>query len=328
MELCGSGPVGGTQGTSAARYLSRAGAFLTILPDHKAGRTSLILVAGALTLAAGPALAAEGGKGPSEVIFIAQLAALMLTGRLLGEAMLRIGQPAVMGQLIAGLLLGPSFFGLLAPDLQHLIFPKSPEQKAMIDGISQAGILLLLLLTGMETDLQLVRKPGKASVYASLMGIIVPFGCGVALGYFMPADMLPLPDHRLITSLFLGTALSIASVKIVAMVVREMNFMRRTVGQVILASAIIDDSVGWIIVSIIFSLALHGEVDALSIAQSVVGTFLFMVVGLTIGRRLVFYAIRFANDVLVSEYAVITAILVIMSVMALTTHLIGVHSVL
>ncbi|MCW5694438.1 MAG: cation:proton antiporter [Pseudolabrys sp.] len=278
--------------------------------------------------AAGPALAAEGGKGPSEVIFIAQLAALMLTGRLLGEAMLRIGQPAVMGQLIAGLLLGPSFFGLLAPDWQHLIFPRTPEQKAMIDGISQAGILLLLLLTGMETDLQLVRKTGRASVYASLMGIVVPFGCGVALGYFMPADMLPHPDHRLITSLFLGTALSIASVKIVAMVVREMNFMRRTVGQVILASAIIDDSVGWIIVSIIFSLALHGEVDALSIAQSVVGTFVFMVVSLTIGRRLVFYAIRFANDVLVSEYAVITAILVIMSVMALTTHLIGVHSVL
>ena len=72
-------------------------------------------MAGALTLGAGPALAAEGGKGPSEVIFIAQLAALMLTGRLLGEAMLRIGQPAVMGQLIAGLLLGPSFFGLVAP---------------------------------------------------------------------------------------------------------------------------------------------------------------------------------------------------------------------
>ena len=84
--------------------------------------------------------------------------------------------------------------------------------------------------------------------------------------------MLPDPGKRLITSLFLGTALSIASVKIVAMVVREMNFMRRIVGQVILASAIIDDSIGWIIVSIIFSLALHGSVEPMSLAQSVVGT--------------------------------------------------------
>src|SRR3990172_4514873 len=112
------------------------------------------------------------------------------------------------------------------------------------------------------------------------------------------------------------------------MVVREMNFMRRVVGQVILASAIIDDSVGWIIVSIIFSLALHGSIDTWLLAQSVVGTFLFMVVSLTLGRRAVFFIIRWVNDTLVSEFAVITAILVIMGGMAMITHLIGMHTVL
>lgn len=287
-------------------------------------------------LVALPALAAAvegapGGdvhKGPSEVVFIAQVVALMLVGRLLGEAMLRWGQPAVMGQLIAGLLLGPSFFGFLLPDLQQAMFPKTPEQKAMIDGISQFGILLLLLLTGMETDLRLVRQTGRASIYASLMGIIVPFGFGVALGEMLPDSLLPDPEKRLITSLFLGTALSIASVKIVAVVVREMNFMRRVVGQVILASAIIDDSIGWIIVAIIFSLALHGSIEPFSVAQSVIGTVLFMVASFTIGRRMVFFAIRWVNDNFVSEFAVITTILIIMSIMALITHLIGVHTVL
>jgi nucleotide-binding universal stress UspA family protein len=107
-----------------------------------------------------------------------------------------------------------------------------------------------------------------------------------------------------------------------------MNFMRRTVGQVILASAIIDDSVGWIIVSIIFSIALHGSVDFTSLAWSVSGTFIFMVVSFTIGRRAVFFAIRWANDNFVSEFAVITVILVIMCIMALITNLIGVHTVL
>jgi Kef-type K+ transport system membrane component KefB/nucleotide-binding universal stress UspA family protein len=276
----------------------------------------------------GPAFAAEGVKGPSDVVFIAQLLVLMIVGRLLGEAMLRMGQPAVMGQLIAGLLLGPSLFGLVLPDLQHALFPKSPEQKAMIDAIAQFGVLLLLLLTGMETDLKLVRQTGKASVFASLLGILVPFACGVALGEMLPDSMLPDPEKRLITSLFLGTALSIASVKIVAMVVREMNFMRRVVGQVILASAIIDDSIGWIIVSIIFSLALHGAVDGWSLAQSVIGTVAFMAFSLTLGRRIVFYIIRWVNDTFVSEFAVITAILVIMGVMATITHYIGVHTVL
>ena len=280
------------------------------------------------TLSASPAWAAESGKGASDAIFIAQLVVLMLVGRLLGEVMSRLRQPSVMGQLIAGLLLGPSLFGLLLPDVQHALFPKNPEQKAMIDGIAQFGILLLLLHAGMETDLKLVRQTGRTSLYASLMGIVIPFICGVALGEALPDSMLPDPEKRLITSLFLGTALSIASVKIVAMVVREMNFMRRIVGQVILASAIIDDSVGWIIVSIIFSLALHGSVEPFSLAQSVIGTIAFMVASLTIGRRAVFFTIRWVNDHLVSEFAVVTAILCIMGIMALITHLIGVHTVL
>lgn len=281
-----------------------------------------------LALAAAPAWATESGKGPSEAIFIAQIVTLMVVGRLLGEAMSRLRQPAVMGQLIAGLLLGPSFFGLLFPDLQHALFPENPDQKAMVDAISQFGILLLLLLTGMETDLKLVRQTGRASLFASLMGIAIPFLCGVGLGEMLPDSMLPDPGKRLITSLFLGTALSIASVKIVAMVVREMNFMRRVVGQVILASAIIDDSIGWIIVSIIFSLALHGSVETVSLAQSIIGTIVFMTASLTIGRRAVFFTIRWVNDTFVSEFAVITAILVIMGVMALITYLIGVHTVL
>jgi len=285
---------------------------------------SLLLAA----ISAAPALAVEGRKGSSEAIFIVEIVVLMLVGRLLGEAMLRLRQPAVMGQLIAGLLLGPSFFGLFFPDAQHALFPKTPEQKAMIDGIAQFGILLLLLLTGMETDLKLVRQTGRASVFASLMGIVIPFICGVGLGEMLPDSLMPDPQKRLITSLFLGTALSIASVKIVAMVVREMNFMRRVVGQVILASAIIDDSIGWIIVSIIFSLASHGSIEPVSLAQSVLGTILFLLASLTIGRRIVFFAIRWVNDNFVSEFAVITAILIIMCVMALITYLIGVHTVL
>jgi len=293
---------------------------------HRLGAGAGLVVG--LTLLATPALAAESGHSPSEFVFVAQLVLLILVGRLLGEAMIRIKQPGVMGQLIAGLVLGPSLLGALAPDGQHAIFPAAKEQKAMLDAVSQFGVLMLLLLTGMETDLKLVRRTGGASAIASIAGIIVPFICGVALGEALPDSMLPDPSKRLITSLFLGTALSIASVKIVATVIREMNFMRRTVGQVILASAIIDDTVGWMITAVIFSLALQGHVDVWSLAQSVLGTLAFMGLSLTIGRRVVFIIIRWVNDVFVSDFAVITAILLIMCVMALITDLIGVHTVL
>ena len=218
--------------------------------------------------------------------------------------------------------------GALWPDAHHLIFPGTPAQRSMIEGVAQFGILLLLLLAGMETELALVRGVRRAAVSVSVAGIAVPFACGFALGQFLPEALLPAPEQRLITSLFLGTALSISSVKIVATVVREMGFLRRNVGQVILASAIVDDTIGWIIIAVTLRLASHGSLDWWSVAQSVLGTFAFLVVSFTVGRRLVFKMIRWANDHLRSEVPVIAAILVVMGTCALITHLIGVHTVL
>ena len=118
----------------------------------------------------------------SEALFLAQIVLLLLVGRLMGEAMLRIGQPAVMGQLIAGILLGPSVFGAIWPEAQRAVFAGGPQEKAMIDAVSQLGILMLLLLTGMETDLRLVKKTRHVAISTSAVRIIVPFACGFALG--------------------------------------------------------------------------------------------------------------------------------------------------
>src|SRR6266852_1610544 len=290
-------------------------------------RTGLLVM---LLIAALPGrLAAEGTQhAPSEVVFLSEIIALLVCGRLLGEVMQRIGQPAVMGQLLAGVLLGPSVLGALSPELQLMLFPGSHEQTSMIDAVSQLGILMLLLLTGMETDLSLVRKAGRIALSVSLAGIAIPFLCGILLGEFLPDDMLPVPDRRLITTLFVGTALAISSVKIVAMTIRELNFMRRTLGQVTVAAAIIDDTIGWIIIAIILGLAQHGRIELESLAQSVFGTLAFLAVSFTIGRRAVSLIIRWANDNFVSDMPVITTILVVMGIMGLITHAIGVHTIL
>jgi len=284
-------------------------------------------VAAALPTAA-MAADAPAASGNSEAIFIAELGLLLFVGRLMGEAAQRIGQPAVMGQLIGGLLLGPSVLGLIWPAAQHALFPGAAEQKSMINAVSQLGILMLLLLTGMETDLQLVKRVGRAAVTVAAAGVALPFICGFALGEFLPAELLPKPDARLVTAIFLGTALSISSVKIVAMVVREMNFMRRDLGQIIVASAILEDTIGWVILAVAFGLASAGTIDLWSLGRAVLGTVLFMALSLTIGRRIVFNLIRWTNDNLKSEFPVITVILVIMMTMALLTQLIGVNTVL
>jgi len=288
------------------------------------------LAAAALLCFAAPAAfaAEEASHGPSEVVFLAQIIALLACGRLFGEVMQRLGQPAVMGQLLAGILLGPSVFGAIAPGLQQALFPSLPAQKAMIDAVAQLGILLLLLLTGMETDIALIRQTRGAAIKVSIAGISLPFLCGFALGEFLPASMLPHPDGRLITALFLGTALSISSVKVVSVAIRQMNFMRRTIGQVILAAAIIDDTIGWILLAVILGIASHGQIETLALTETVLGTAAFLILSLTLGRRLVFRLIRWANDSFVSEMPVITTILIVMGIMALITEAIGVHAIL
>ncbi|WP_411970923.1 cation:proton antiporter [Mesorhizobium sp. BR1-1-2] len=271
---------------------------------------------------------AAGMGGSAEGLFVAEIVLLLLVGRGLGEIFQRYGQPAIMGQLIGGILLGPSLFGWLWPGAQQLIFSTDPAQKSMIEAVSQLGVLLLLLLTGMETDLRLVRRVGAACFSISVTGILVPFACGFALAQVLPDTLLPDPRERVVAGLFLGTALSISSVKIVAMVVREMNFMRRNLGQVIISSAIIEDTIGWLIIAVTFGIATNGSLQIVPLVVTVAEVALFMVFSFTIGRRLVFTLIRWSNDSFRSEYAVISVILIIMGVMALITNLIGVHTVL
>jgi len=287
--------------------------------------TSLGLI---LFAASGGGKDAGGGGDHAVTIFIVEVALMLLVGRLLGEVMQRLGQPAVMGQLVAGVILGPSVLGAISPSLQHTIFPGNAEQKSMIDALSQFGVLMLLLLTGMETDLALVSRMKRTAVFTSMSGIILPFTCGFLLGEYIPDAMLPDPSKRLATALFLATALSISSVKIVAMVIMEVGFLRRTVGQIILASAILDDTIGWIIIAIIGGLAGQGKVNISGVGMSALGTAAFLVFSFTLGRRAVAYVIRWTNDNLTIDFAVITAILVLMCAASLATDFIGVHTVL
>jgi Kef-type K+ transport system membrane component KefB len=242
--------------------------------------------------------------------------------------MQRIRQPAVIGQLLAGIILGPSVFGAIWPACQQAIYPPNSSDRQMLNAVSEIGVLLLLLLTGMETDLALVKRVRRTAAITSAAGIAIPFGCGYVLGELLPESVLPDPNRRLLTSLFLATALSISSVKIVAAVLREVDYLRRNLGQVILAAAILDDTIGWTILAFIGGLAAQGRIVIGPVLFSILGTAAFLAFCFTIGRRWVARIIRWTNDHFVSEMPVISVILVIMITLALVTNFIGVHTVL
>lgn len=274
-------------------------------------------------------LAAAAGHGENRAaIFFAQVVLLIVVGRLLGEWMQRAGQPAVVGQLLAGIILGPSVFGAIWPAAQHTIFPPSSSDRQMLNAVAELGVLMLLLLTGMETDLALVKRVRRTAAIVSAAGIVIPFACGYALGEMLPDALLPDPSRRLMTSLFLATALSISSVKIVAVVLREVDFLRRNLGQVILAGAILDDTIGWTILAFIGGMAAQGGMAIGPVLVSVLGTAAFLVFCFTVGHRWVARIIRWTNDNFVIEMPVISVILIIMFVLSLVTNFIGVHTVL
>ncbi len=158
-------------------------------------------------------------------------------------------------------------------------------------------------------------------------GVGVPFPCGFALGEFLPQSLLPGAATARSWRYSSARRLSISSIKVVAMVVREMNFMRRDLGQVIVASAIMEDTVGWVIIAVTLGIA-SGGLAIGPLSKTLIGTALFLIVSFAFGRRVVFLLIRWVNDHCVSEYATVTAILIVMLLMALLTQLIGVNTVL
>ncbi|MGV3724755.1 MAG: cation:proton antiporter, partial [Actinomycetota bacterium] len=262
------------------------------------------------------------------LLLIVQIAMLLLAARLFGEVALRLGQPPVIGQLAAGILLGQSFLGALLPDVAALVFPVEATQSYLLEVVSWIGVLFLLMLTGMETDIALIRQQGRPVVFTALGGVLFPFALGFGYGYLLPDRLLTTPESRLVLSLFLGTVLSVSSVPVIAKILSDMQLLRRNVGQLILAGALAHDTAGWIMLAVVASIAAHGSVDLTIVGKTLLGTLLFGVFCATIGRVLVRNTLRWVNDRMQVEHAVLSAVVIMMMLAAAVTQFIGVHAVL
>jgi Kef-type K+ transport system membrane component KefB len=155
-----------------------------------------------------------------------------------------IGQPAVIGELAAGLLLGPSLFGHLAPELHGWLFPDDPLQRSLLAGPAWIGVFLLLVLTGLETDLALIRRLGHATGRVAIGSLVLPVLAGVVLGIFLPAAFVGERTEREVFALFMGTALGISALPVIAKILSDLDLMRRNVAQVLLAAAMANDVAG------------------------------------------------------------------------------------
>ncbi len=226
------------------------------------------------------------------LVFWVALLVIVASARVLGALAQRIGQPAVVGELAAGLLLGPSLLGKVAPDVTDWLFPADDAQTAMLFTVGWLGVLLLLVSTGFETDLGLIRRLGRASALVSTGSLVVPAAAGFAVGWFIPLSFVGVETERYIFALFFAAALSISSLPVIAKILSEMGLMRRNFGQLTLAAGMANDVIGWIGLGFIAGLAQAGGVKLDKLAFTVIGVTVFFIAAFTIGQRAVDGALR------------------------------------
>lgn len=262
------------------------------------------------------------------LLLLLQLSLLLFVARGLGEVMRRINLPPVVGELLAGVMLGPSLFGWIFPSLQAQIFPKSQVQADLLSVVSWLGVLFLLIVTGLETDLNLIIRKGKTALLISLGGIIVPFVTGFSLGWLLPESFLANPSARLVFSLFVATAMSISAIPVIAKVLMDLKLIRRDIGQVTLAAGMTDDTIGWILLSVVSGLASSGKFDFATLLRSIGGALLFLGFAFTFGRTLVNQILRWVDDYIGGATASLSAVLILALAAAALTHSLGIEAAL
>jgi Kef-type K+ transport system membrane component KefB len=195
------------------------------------------------------------------------LAAVILATKLLGEIAQRLGQPAVLGELLAGVLLGGSAL--------HILDPHDP----VIHAIAELGVLVLLFQIGLHTDLRSLRKVGGSAAMVAAVGVVAPFVGGYLAFQALGAGVMP--------SLIAGAALTAMSIGISARVLSDLGRLNTPEGQVVLGAAVLDDVIGLIILSVVSGLAAGGTVSVLGIARTSGVAIGFIVVALVAGGLVV-----------------------------------------
>ena len=242
---------------------------------------------------------------------LVEVAILLAVARGLGEVCQRLNQPSVVGEILAGVLLGPSVLGALAPVVAKWTIPQTQVQGYLLEILGLIGVMLLLVITGFETDLALIRRKAKTAMGIAVGGLLVPFASGLVLGLWFPSDLLLEPTQRAVFALFLATAMSISAIPVLAKILLDMRMMRRDVGQTMLAAGMIDDITGWTMLGIVATLAAVGRVAPGDVLRSLLTVAIFVGATVTVGRFIVARSLAFVQDRMKGRDRLLTLIVVL-----------------
>jgi len=263
------------------------------------------------------------------IIFLLSISAMLIISRIFAEIGKRYGLPVVIGELIVGIILGPTILGNIHPELFNFLFPLSGSVSVALDGLISLSVIMLLFVVGMEVQLPLLLKQGKPAVYTGFFSMLVPFSLGFGVAWIFPEIFLISSDtnSKLGFALFLGTALSMSALPVIARILMDMNLFRTNIGMIIIASAMFNDLIGWLIFSVVLGISNTSE-EHLSIGYTIIYIIGFGIFMLTIGKKIIDKTLPWMQTKLSWPGGVLSISLGICLLSAAFTESINIHAIL
>lgn len=252
---------------------------------------------------------------------ILSLGTILLATRLFGWLFQRIGQPRVVGEMTAGIILGPSLVGRFFPAAFAYIFPS--DSLPVLTALSQLGLLLFMFVVGLEVDLKNILKQRAAVVLTSNASILLPLALGIALAALLYPQYAGIHAAFPSFALFMGTAMSITAFPVLARILKERNLLRTDLGTVAVACAAIDDITAWVLLAVLTAMV-HSAQRWLHLALTLLGLAIFIALMLLPLRRAASLLKRFSRKE--DETAMFSILILIMLAASWTTERLGVHA--
>src|SRR3954470_5685798 len=264
------------------------------------------------------------------VVLLLSISTMLIVSRIFAELGKRYKLPVVMGELIVGIILGPTVLGMICPQLFNYLFPFHGNIPIALDGIFSLSVIMLLFVAGMEVQLPMVLKQGKVAIYTSMFSVVLPFITGFAVAWYFPDIFHIQNDHdaRLLFALFLGTALSISALPVIARILMDMNIFQTNIGMVIIASAMFNDLIGWLIFSLVLSLTNKTNHQYINLGYTIAYIIGFGIFMLTIGKKIIDKALPWIQTKLSWPGGVLSISLGICLLSAAFTESIHIHAIL
>jgi Kef-type K+ transport system membrane component KefB len=257
---------------------------------------------------------------------LVQLGVMLIAGRIMAEAARKFKQPAVVGEILAGLLLGPTFLGMISPESFGVLFP-STTSSLVLDGFVQIAVVMLLFIAGLEVDLHIVLQQGRQALFTSSLGLVIPFLFGFAFPYLFPEFFGSADENRqLAFALFMGTSMAITALPVIARILMDLGIFKTKMGMLIISSAMINDLIGWLIFSVVLGMIGQGHQN-ISLLNTVMLTIGFTALMLTLGRGLLNRVLPWVNKKLAWPGGVLSLSLALCFLAAAFTEYIGIHAI-